>query len=409
MKTRKINFLVIVLITMLLFSCSSDDENIDNTPQKFFTANVQNWSADKDYYIVLNNTNGEVIEFKEITANGVCEFEAPASQIPEKFSVTNFIKLEKRGAYFFLIETVNNIAKNSSLNFIDKVVPSNPTTTVNLDLTITNISKEVNKIRVINADDYYYFARRGTRMYDHNIDIVSGIDIFVVIEYEDGTNKYINIGKKTANSVVVLNESSFKTMIKTTFNIPTGFEESISQLKLRDTQGRYITSIWGDTNTNFYHYGKMNGYLYDFDYRFDLIGSRLGHDGYFEYRNIVVDENPVVPNFSPVNPNLNYINSSLKDLDFTINLNFDYYLSNWLIIDANYGASWAILSNDIATTPVLPEAILQKYPILDITKFGHANTDFTTSTITYKEMIDFVTEQRELPIKKREEVYNYMF
>lgn len=412
MKTKKINFLMMTLIITLFFSCNPDDANIDNTPQKFFTANVQNWSAAKEYYLIVNNSDGSILEFKEITANGVYEFEAPASQIPKKFSVTNFIKQDTRGKDFFSIETVNNIAKSESLNFADKVASSTPQTTVNLDLTINNVTKPVDRVLVTSikgANKNVYFIKNGYVIYDHTIDIISGQDTFVQIFYKDGTVKYTNIGKKTADAIVSLNERNFKLLTKTTFNIPSGFEESVSQLNLIDAQGKQLTHLSSTTDTDFYHYGRMNGYLYDLDYRFDLIGSRLGQKGYFEYRNIVVDENPVVPNFSPVNPNLNYINSSLKDLDFTINLNFDYYLSMWAIIESNYGASWSILSDDIAKTPKLPEVILQKYPVLDVNKFGHAITNFTTSTITYQEMIDFVTEQKDLPIKKREEVYSYMF
>lgn len=412
MKTKKINFLMMTLIITLFFSCNPDDADIDNTPQKFFTANVQNWSAAKEYYLIVNNSDGSILEFKEITANGVYEFEAPASQIPKKFSVTNFIKQDTRGKDFFSIETVNNIAKSESLNFADKVASSTPQTTVNLDLTINNVTKPVDRVLVTSikgANKNVYFIKNGYVIYDHTIDIISGQDTFVQIFYKDGTVKYTNIGKKTADAIVSLNERNFKLLTKTTFNIPSGFEESVSQLNLIDAQGKQLTHLSSTTDTDFYHYGRMNGYLYDLDYRFDLIGSRLGQKGYFEYRNIVVDENPVVPNFSPVNPNLNYINSSLKDLDFTINLNFDYYLSMWAIIESNYGASWSILSDDIAKTPKLPEVILQKYPVLDVNKFGHAITNFTTSTITYQEMIDFVTEQKDLPIKKREEVYSYMF
>lgn len=412
MKTKKINFLMMTLIITLFFSCNPDDANIDNTPQKFFTANVQNWSAAKEYYLIVNNSDGSILEFKEITANGVYEFEAPASQIPKKFSVTNFIKQDTRGKDFFSIETVNNIAKSESLNFADKVASSTPQTTVNLDLTINNVTKPVDRVLVTSikgANKNVYFIKNGYVIYDHTIDIISGQDTFVQIFYKDGTVKYTNIGKKTADAIVSLNERNFKLLTKTTFNIPSGFEESVSQLNLIDAQGKQLTLLSSATDTDFYHYGRMNGYLYDLDYRFDLIGSRLGQKGYFEYRNIVVDENPVVPNFSPVNPNLNYINSSLKDLDFTINLNFDYYLSMWAIIESNYGASWSILSDDIVKTPKFPEVILQKYPVLDVNKFGHAITNFTTSTITYQEMIDFVTEQKDLPIKKREEVYSYMF
>lgn len=412
MKTKKINFLMMTLIITLFFSCNPDDADIDNTPQKFFTANVQNWSAAKEYYLIVNNSDGSILEFKEITANGVYEFEAPASQIPKKFSVTNFIKQDTRGKDFFSIETVNNIAKSESLNFADKVASSTPQTTVNLDLTINNVTKPVDRVLVTSikgTNKNVYFIKNGYVIYDHTIDIISGQDTFVQIFYKDGTVKYTNIGKKTADAIVSLNERNFKLLTKTTFNIPSGFEESVSQLNLIDAQGKQLTHLSSTTDTDFYHYGRMNGYLYDLDYRFDLIGSRLGQKGYFEYRNIVVDENPVVPNFSPVNPNLNYINSSLKDLDFTINLNFDYYLSMWAIIESNYGASWSILSDDIAKTPKLPEVILQKYPVLDVNKFGHAITNFTTSTITYQEMIDFVTEQKDLPIKKREEVYSYMF
>ncbi|MGI9549924.1 MAG: hypothetical protein ACR2MT_01890 [Aurantibacter sp.] len=405
--------LALLFIAFLLTNCSKDETpapkpsveeqpDPENEGQKetevYFTYRTS-FAGNGDNWVVLHDTDGNLIDFAKTENGGPVEFSAHKDSVPEKFTMTEF---------FHGIDSGNKNESNSLLTYTNVEKggyysepfsgPYPPQPIGSFDLRVENIPGIKSRI-LSNSRGLLNAGESNTEGDFTNASLaLSDIPLFENERYvlniydNSGGHKYILIEdpEKDANLIVdytdFIEHDSYINIdlpnFESVFLSTSGYNEEKPNYAY---SGLTFSNIWTFNSSGTIRAGYLDGYenyrtdfgisLSDYAYAFSKVGDKM--------ENIEVLPKPTFELHDASIHNFK-IQTNLEFLTKTVKYNYGYYA------DTSIVTNWTVLSegSDNHVIGNLPEEILSKYPNLNLSNARIQSVRLNTHGLPLQALFD---------------------
>ncbi|MFK7968260.1 MAG: hypothetical protein AB8B68_03790 [Rickettsiaceae bacterium] len=339
-----------------------------------------------DFWVILHQENGELIEFKPFNylINETIEFKALEDKKPDNFTVTIFSVSSERDDSGYSLFTTTQFKKGETLDYSCEGVNSSAITgTFNLTVNnIPNVNGMVTGFSAWNGESSGILTP-GRAIEGNLISYFGDLDILeskrdYIISIQDGfqNSKHYVLSNYNAGDNINLNYADFynyENYLNIDYPRNFGLSFNLKGLSSEQNETYTLNKIFsGPSSEGVLKAGQLSRFD-SYNIQFNIKPSLK-----YEYRyrkngqlptNIVIPEQPL----------MSIEDASIKEFKFDINLS-DYLnkTSSWSSFNDGAISTWMIQSKENYSPIIgdLPEELLIKYPNLNFENLRYTQTTF---------------------------------
>lgn len=425
----KLSYLSFLLLTFILIGCSKDEpvikepeveqkqdpqpdaeEEEETTPETYFELNVAigyHASIFKEGYVVIHNSNGDLLNFMEYGDGSQLKFEATeAMVVTDKLTITQVVHSELGGGDdFYSIFTFPEITKGTVWNLERGESTFNPDGEFKVRI---NDVPGWKFYTVSNKDghgpsgsSYYKWLNNpedAEPFIDSSPDWFPENDFLVSLIDGNQEMKYVDLSNVAQNDSIVLKSEDFQEY------------DNYLTIDMPDYE-RFGAKVQGfDSNQDFSQFGGLRvsssvDYAYDdktseivlgYLSRFSKFRTSINieEEGY-EYSKSSYGERPSSI-IIPEKGTMTISNDDLYNFSFDTNLSFVRQLSTWAIpfsvnlSGANNSTTWRVYSGQEIepTVYALPDEIIARYTNINLESLKHKGTELFIQGDSYQDFME---------------------
>lgn len=403
-------YISVLLVVLSIMSCSKDDgvtpdpgsqnpEIEENGSITYFTLNVNEyWLNDNNKlgFIVINNDEGKLIDFKKIENNTQYVFKAKKEEAMDKFTVTKFVQIgsenfHKRG------DTYYNVKQGAEWNFSGKASTTNtgtPPKTISFDLKIENISGlsdyDLSGFESVSS------VQSGSTL-DLSISMSENQVCMLTAHFTSETSKYIILDAVKDGDIITLNKnelSDFDSYI--TINLPNDgytytknlYADYKNTYKFLTYSTDKITPLISDNTL-----GLLDE-LSNYDIYIETSDSEKNMDYLYWYASM----SPKDIDVPAIDIDFSVVNNTFEGFKIETNKNYNIKTSVWshnINSDFSKVNSWLFYSDeqDYNKIPELPTELLNAYPDFEVENLEYVKTVLYRRGRIYSDIMENSNDQ----------------
>ncbi|WP_298534873.1 hypothetical protein [uncultured Algibacter sp.] len=430
-------FVFLSLLTLLFYSCSSNDDNTQNPeikgeteipeeektpiPEVYFSLNVDNeWLNEStiDSWIIIHDENGNLLNYSKYKNGANLTFDALANEITKNLTISTLnIKKTESNQEIYTIDTYPDIPQKSIWNFKKPPAPNSLTE----NKVIGKFSVKVDNIPGVQKHTLSCDNRIGgsngnitigsnPKLYMLNINEVNLFErnnyILTILD-NDNNLKYIWLNNVQDGDDLNLDYSDFNQFDSyLNIGLPStqriGIRVYTMEKDVNATSGVYTL----DHNFNSAYWGLRQDFVkigfLDIFKKYKLSFTvDLGNCTYNYGKNGNKPENLIIPS----KPELTIQDTSIENFSFTTSLSYMRQVSRWktpseIFNNTGFETSWTISSDSKSELNFydIPEEIKNAHPNLDLNSTKYYGTWLYLKNESQADFINrsFVTNERRV-------------
>ncbi|HMJ67839.1 MAG TPA: hypothetical protein VK508_03035 [Cyclobacteriaceae bacterium] len=386
-RTRRKHTLLVLSVLLLTVSCREDDP-----PRVVFTVTVDESyvTATDDTYIILHNTNGDLIEYKPLESGETIEFETAAKTPGDKVDVTIArIYGNPSGRGLTYLWSYLEVPAGQSWTLTYRQVTYGPAREYDQAGTYTMLLNNFNGAVARSISDRNYLLPSSTSNSPSSLTAsIYSQNHKHLLSLDNGTNlkyRFIEDPKNGETYTFDFNQmTAFDKTISVPFTEPSYVYAHVMGYETME-DFRYLTgfvlynSISSGQKRNSLNIGYLNSML---KFRTEI---RLGA-GKWEVSHVSRGAAPaslLLPSPSAFTFQEKFAHSVVYSSTVPVTYRVSYFMSEGLT--STEGTHWYFYAPEGRTRqPSFPDALREKYPMLDVGEFRHYSTTFYTKTWPYE-------------------------